>query len=132
MKLTRSQLAKLAGVHKETIRYYELQGVLPAPERAPNGYRVYTDEDRVRLKFIRDAKSLGYSLNEIKEALQLLSTRMKADDLREVVRDKIGQLESRIEALQKMKGLLTELLATAEEDIEQYLQTFRPHDGNRT
>lgn len=104
MKMTRSQLAKLTGVHKETIRHYELQGVLPAPERAPNGYRVYTDKDRVRLKFIRDAKSLGYSLNEIKEALHLLSTRMEADELREVVREKIGQLEARIEALQKMKG----------------------------
>ncbi|CAH8711801.1 MerR family transcriptional regulator [Paenibacillus thiaminolyticus] len=68
MKMTRSQLAKLTGVHKETIRYYELQEVLPAPERAPNGYRVYTDKDRVRLKFIRDAKSLGYSLNEIKRS----------------------------------------------------------------
>ncbi|BFH68575.1 hypothetical protein J27TS7_51170 [Paenibacillus dendritiformis] len=132
MKMTRSQIARLTGVHKETIRYYELQGVLPAPKRASNGYRVYTGEDRVRLKFIKDAKSLGYSLHEIKEALQLLSTRMEADELREVVRDKIGQLEARIEALEKMKGLVAELLATAEEDIEQYLQTFRPHDGNRT
>ncbi|MDG0876022.1 MerR family transcriptional regulator [Paenibacillus thiaminolyticus] len=128
MKMTRSQLAKLTGVNKETIRYYELQGVLPAPERAPNGYRAYTDKDWVRLKFIRDAKSLGYSLNEIKEALHLLTTRMEADELREVVREKIGQLEARVEALQKMKGLLIELLATAEEDVEQYLQTFRSND----
>lgn len=49
MKMTRSQLAKLTGVNKETIRYYELQGVLPAPERAPNGYRAYTDKDRVQV-----------------------------------------------------------------------------------
>ncbi|CAH8770625.1 MerR family transcriptional regulator [Paenibacillus dendritiformis] len=131
MRMTRSHLAKLTGLHKETIRYYELQGVLPAPERAANGYRVYTDKDRVRLKFIKDAKSLGYSLNEIKEVLQLLSTRMEANELREVVRDKIGQLEARIEALQKMKGLLSELLATAEEDIHQYLRTFRSDDDNQ-
>ncbi|MFD3274232.1 MerR family transcriptional regulator [Paenibacillus dendritiformis] len=131
MRMTRSQLAKLTGLHKETIRYYELQGVLPAPERAANGYRVYTDKDRVRLKFIKDSKSLGYSLNEIKEVLQLLSTRMEANELREVVRDKIGQLEARIEALQKMKGLLSELLATAEEDIHQYLRTFRSDDDNQ-
>lgn len=55
---------------------------------------------------------------------------MEADELREVVREKIGQLEARIEALQKMKGLLTELLSTAEKDIEQYLQTFRSNNDD--
>ncbi|SUA98903.1 Uncharacterised protein [Paenibacillus thiaminolyticus] len=67
---------------------------------------------------------------KLKEALHLLTTQMEADELREVVREKIGQLEARIEALQKMKGLLIELLATAEEDIEQYLQTFRSNDDD--
>lgn len=55
---------------------------------------------------------------------------MEADELREVVREKIRQLEARVEALQTMKGLLIELLATAEEDVEQYLQTFRSNDDD--
>ena len=116
--MTRSELAKRTGLKAETIRYYENKGVLPVPIRAANGYRTYTEDYLVKIKFIKDAKSLGYSLKEIKETLQVLSSEMEIDALKEVVGNKIRQLEARIESLQKMKNLLGGLLETAEDDIE--------------
>lgn len=115
--MTRSELAERTGLNTETIRYYEDKGILPPPKRAANGYRMYTEDYLVKIKFIKDAKSLGYSLKEIKETLQLLCSNMQIDELKEVVGGKIRQLEARIESLQKVKRLLAGLLETAEEDI---------------
>ena len=63
--LTISRLAHLAGVHVETIRYYERRGLLAAPPRTSSGYRQYADGDRWRLEFIQRAKQLGFTLGEI-------------------------------------------------------------------
>jgi len=67
------QLAKLAGVGIDTIRYYEKEAVLPKPQRLGSGagYRRYTNEDVARLEFIRRAKALGFSLAEITDLLAL-------------------------------------------------------------
>ena len=59
------ELARRVGVSTKTIRYYEDIGVLPEPERAPNGYRDYGDESVDRLQFIRDAQATGLTLTEI-------------------------------------------------------------------
>lgn len=65
------QLARQAGVNIQTVRFYERKGLLPAPRRKPSGYRLYTDEDLHRLRFIRQAKTLGFSLDEIREILSM-------------------------------------------------------------
>jgi MerR family copper efflux transcriptional regulator len=65
------ELAKQAGVNVQTIRFYERKKLLPAPKRKPSGYRVYSEEDLHRLRFIRQAKSLGFSLDEIREILDM-------------------------------------------------------------
>lgn len=62
-------LAERAGVTPKTIRYYERIGLLPPARRTPSGYRDYTAEDAARLAFIRSAKALGVTLDEIKEVL---------------------------------------------------------------
>ncbi len=62
--MTRGELARQTGISTSTIRYYEDSGILPAPKRIANGYRIYTDDYLVKIKFIKDAKSLGYSLKE--------------------------------------------------------------------
>ena len=59
------QLAAAAGLTPATIRYYEVQGLLPAPERGDQGYRIYTDMHLERLRFIRHARALGLSVKEI-------------------------------------------------------------------
>jgi DNA-binding transcriptional MerR regulator len=65
------ELAKQAGVNVQTVRFYERKKLLPAPNRKPSGYRVYSNEDLHRLLFIRQAKTLGFSLDEIREILAL-------------------------------------------------------------
>ena len=63
------ELARRTGVNPKTIRYYEEVGLLPRAARLPSGYRQYTEEDVERLDFVRNAKALGVTLEEIKEVL---------------------------------------------------------------
>ncbi len=63
------ELARRAGVNIQTVRFYERKRLLPAPERKPSGYRMYSVEDLHRLLFIRQAKALGFSLDEVREIL---------------------------------------------------------------
>ena len=65
------QLAKLAGVKPDSVRFYERSGLLPRAERTQAGYRVYDDAALKRLRFIKQAQSLGFSLDEIKRVLSL-------------------------------------------------------------
>jgi DNA-binding transcriptional MerR regulator len=65
------QLAKLAGVRPDTVRFYEREGLLPRPERSAAGYRVYDQAAVKRLRFIRRAQTLGFSLDEIRHILSL-------------------------------------------------------------
>ena len=65
------ELAKRVGVNIQTIRFYERKKLLPPPERKSSGYRVYSGEDLHRLRFIRQAKDLGFSLDEIREILAM-------------------------------------------------------------
>ena len=68
-------LARQADVAIDTVRYYERQGLLPAPERTQSGYRSYAADDVARLRFIRRAKTLGFTLAEIRELLALSARR---------------------------------------------------------
>ena len=65
------ELARKAGVNIQTIRFYEHEKLLPPPARKPSGYRVYGEDDLPRLRFIRQAKELGFSLEEIREILRM-------------------------------------------------------------
>ncbi|GAB1158867.1 Cu(I)-responsive transcriptional regulator [Paenibacillus illinoisensis] len=124
--MTRGELAKRTGISMAAIRYYENSGILPAPRRASNGYRIYTEDYLVKIKFIQDAQSLGYSLKEIQENLLLLSQEdMESEQLKMLVRDRITDIESHIKNLQHMQGLLEALLMTSEKDIHNYIQSFR-------
>ena len=63
------EMAKLAGVKSDTVRYYERVGLLPRPERTPNGYRSYEGADLTRIRFIRKAQALGFTLDEVRRIL---------------------------------------------------------------
>ena len=62
-------LSEKTGVSRKTIRYYESIGLIQPPERGPNNYRQYTEDDVERLRFVAGARSLGFSLNDIGEIL---------------------------------------------------------------
>ena len=76
-RMTIGRLAKKAGVGIDTIRFYERRGILPEPRRTASGYRLYRDDAVARIRFIRRAKELGFSLDEIsllmKQVLERLS-----------------------------------------------------------
>src|SRR6266849_10635237 len=91
--LTIGELAKRARVNRETVRYYERRRLLPRPSRSMSGYRIFSDDALRRLRFIRHAKALGFSLNEIKELLTLRVNSIGAcDRVQERTRAKIAGL----------------------------------------
>lgn len=108
--LTIGRLAKQAGFGIETVRFYERQGLIEPPPRTESNYRIYPQQDVARLRFIKRAKALGFSLNEIKELLSLRHdpTATKADIKRrteakvEDIRQKIGDLGRMLEALEHL------------------------------
>jgi Hg(II)-responsive transcriptional regulator len=111
-QLTIGKLAKQANVNRETVRYYERRRLLPRPSRSMSGYRVFADDAVRRLRFIRHAQELGFSLNEIRV---LLALRVKSvdtcDRVRERAKAKIVDIEKKIKALQHMNEALTELVS---------------------
>ncbi|CAI6084338.1 hypothetical protein PAECIP112173_04254 [Paenibacillus sp. JJ-100] len=124
--MTRGQLAKKTGVSMATLRYYEDSGILPAPHRSSNGYRMYTEDYLVKVKFIKDAQMLGYSLKAIQETLDLLShEEMEKDTLKSLVRERITDIQQHIDQLEQMQKRLAGLLLIPEDEIDSYIQSFR-------
>jgi len=110
--LTIGKVARLAEVGVETIRFYERQGLLDKPPRSAAGYRQYSEETVARLRFIKRAKSLGFSLREIRELLALrIDPQSTCDDVRRAAEAKIRDIEEKIRALRRMKEVLTKLAA---------------------
>jgi Hg(II)-responsive transcriptional regulator len=104
------ELAKKANVNSETLRYYEREDLLPAPERTESGYRLYTEEDVKRVRFIKRAQELGFSLKEVKELLALkLDAGQSAGQVKRLAEQKMKDIDAKIQSLQAMKAVLQEL-----------------------
>ena len=107
-RLTTSEVAKQGGVNLETVRYYERRGLLPKPPRNATGYRAFEPDAVRRLRFIRHAQALGFSLHEIKE---LLALRVKAGvssaDVRRRAEAKLVDIDEKLKTLRAMKKVLT-------------------------
>lgn len=104
-------LAKTASVGVETIRYYQRRGLLPEPARPHGEVRRYAESDVKRLRFIRSAQAAGFTLNEIKELLDLNA----ADDrarARELAAARVAALDAKIEEMREARDALVKL-ATA-------------------
>lgn len=111
-RLKIGQVAERAGVGVETIRFYERRGLLEEPARKQSGYRQYTDDVVDRLRFIRRAKNLGFTLAEIKELLELrVAPGTTCAAVKSCAETKIGDIEERIRSLQRMKEALESLTA---------------------
>jgi MerR family mercuric resistance operon transcriptional regulator len=108
--LTIGQVAQQAGVGVETVRFYERQGLLEEPARRASGYRQYPEDVVARLRFIRRAKELGFSLKEIKELLALRVDRTTTcREVKEQAQAKITDIEGKIRSLLRMSAALMEL-----------------------
>lgn len=109
--LTRKQVADAAGVTIEAVRFYEREGVIADPPRTASGYRQYPADTVGRIRFIKKAQRLGFTLPEIKELLALqLSPRTTPADVRAQAQRKIQDIQTRIETLQQIKTTLEHLV----------------------
>src|SRR6266699_3611695 len=110
--LTIGQVAEAADVNIQTIRYYEGRGLFPNPRRTPSGYRQYGDDAVQRLRFVKHAQDLGFSLREIQELLGLRVRHGAAcDAVERKTREKIDLVQERIRDLHRMKRTLERLAA---------------------
>lgn len=100
--MTIGRLAKQAGVNIDTIRFYERRGLMPPPARRSSGYREYDAAEVGRLNFIRRAKRLGFSLDEIAELL-ILSSGTDMAAIREAATAKLLEVEKRIKEMQRIR-----------------------------
>jgi len=108
--LTIGKVAKQAGLGVETIRFYERIGLLEEPPRNDSGYRQYLPDAVMKLRFIKKAKRLGFSLQEIGELFALRQKEdASCDDIRVQAEEKIKNIEEKIRDLSRMKEALAEL-----------------------
>jgi DNA-binding transcriptional MerR regulator len=107
MGLKIGELAREVGTSAPTIRYYESIGLIPAPARTSGGYREYSARSRQELVFIRKAQALGFSLEEIREILDLSrSGRVPCARVRTVAHRHLAMLDDRIARLQRFRNQL--------------------------
>jgi DNA-binding transcriptional MerR regulator len=103
-------LSQLSGVNVETIRYYEKVDVLPATSRATNGYRQYDDRSLERLAFIRRGRELGFTIDEIRELLQLAhQPERPCADADRMTRAHLDDIEGKIRDLKRMRRVLRQV-----------------------
>ncbi|ELY2644799.1 Zn(2+)-responsive transcriptional regulator [Cronobacter sakazakii] len=105
------ELARLADVTPDTVRYYEKQKMMEHEVRTEGGFRLYTENDLRRLRFIRHARQLGFTLEAIRE---LLSIRIDPEhhtcqESKSIVQARLHEVDSRIQELQNMRASLQKL-----------------------
>src|SRR5437588_12721318 len=111
--LTISQLAHAAAVNVETIRYYQRRGLLAEPLKPPGGHRRYPVDAVKRLRFIKRAHNLGFTLNEVR-GLLTLEDGQSCRDTRLLAEKKLAVIENRLADLARMRKLLMGLIAECE------------------
>ena len=106
-----SELAERAGLNPQTLRYYERRGLLRPPRRSSSGYRDYPADALARLRFIKRAQALGFSLDEAEELLHLAAGGPAAcDAVRGLAASGLADIEARMADLARMRDSLAELV----------------------
>lgn len=106
-------LAKQVGVNVQTVRFYERRGLLPEPTRKVSGYRIYGPDDLHRLCFIRHAKTLGFSLNEIATVLQMREKgKCPCGEVTKIGERHLHDLAQQIERLRRFQAELSRAVRT--------------------
>jgi MerR family mercuric resistance operon transcriptional regulator len=110
------EVARQAGVNLQTVHYYERRGLLPIPPRTDANYRSYPAGAVLRVRFIKRAQDLGFTLKEIEELLSLRATpRAGCADVRERAEAKVRDIDEKIRTLEAMRRALTKLVGECSE-----------------
>ena len=115
--LTIGALASAAGVHVETVRYYQRRGLISEPIRPRGGVRRYGADDTDRLRFIKRAQAMGFALAEIQKLLTL-RTRRSCRATRELAQAKLTLVNARIRELRQLRRELVVLIAGCDSNTE--------------
>ena len=111
------ELSRHAGVNVETVRFYERKGLLPAPQRQPSGYRVYDDTGLKRLRFIKRAQELGFTLREIHELLELrVQQGSTCGDIKARASRHLRDVEEKLRSLREVRKALQQLIDLCDGD----------------
>jgi MerR family copper efflux transcriptional regulator len=106
---TIGKLADQAGVGIDTVRFYERRGLLPKPQRTASGYRLYDESSISRIRFVRRAKRLGFTLSEIEILLRLQDKGGRKSEVKSITTRKLEQIDIKIADLSRMREVLTTL-----------------------
>lgn len=102
------EVSKESGIGIEALRFYERSGLLGSPARSQSGYRLYHEGVLERLAFIKKAQTLGFSLDEIKHIIRdAQAGASPCDDVREIVRRRLAEVEERIKEMRRYQRELT-------------------------
>lgn len=105
------EVARKAGVNKETLRYYEKRKLISKPDRRRSGYRIFTQHHIDQVKFIKRAQELGFTLSEIKELLELRTDeKTTCSEVKNEAEEKYRDVVEKIEDLQRIKKTLLDLI----------------------
>lgn len=108
---TIGQAAREAEVNLETFRYYERRGLVPQPPRSGSNYRLYPGDAVRRVRFIKRAQELGFTLNEIRELLSIRDrSGATCDEVRQQSIEKMRGIEAKIRSLKAMRAALSTLV----------------------
>lgn len=111
--LTIGKVARQAGVNIQTVRYYERRELLAPDGHRDSGYRLYTPEAVQKLRFIKNAQELGFTLKEIAGLLRLrVSHRARCEDIKKKAQKKLSGVQKKIKALNSMRRVLEGLIRT--------------------
>lgn len=111
------EAAKASGVNAKMIRHYETLGIVPKASRSDSGYRMYSEAEVNILKFVKRARSLGFSMKEIKKLVSLWRNRSRASaDVKELALVHVKEMEQKIEELQSMVKTLKHLAKSCHGD----------------
>jgi MerR family mercuric resistance operon transcriptional regulator len=147
-RLTTGRLATRAEVNPQTIRYYEREGILQPSRRSPSGYRIFSEDAVHRIRFVKQAQTLGFSLREIQELLSMRpeKTGKECANVKRLAREKITEIDRKIGALAEMRFVLQQLddqcpgsgplsecpiLGTLDREAHSGSQRDRNHHGKR-
>ena len=107
MALKIGEVAQRGGVNLQTIRYYEREKLLPEPPRLPSGYRMFPEQTVHRVRFIKRAQELGFSLAEIRDLLSIqIDPKKECSDVKRLAKAKMADIDEKIRTLEAMKRVL--------------------------
>jgi MerR family mercuric resistance operon transcriptional regulator len=105
---TIGEASERSGVKVETIRYYERIGIMPRPQRGANGRRMYDEKAQARLAFIRRARDLGFSLDDVRALLTLADQKAPCREAHALTTRHLDAVRAKIRALRRLDKTLTE------------------------